>query len=186
MCYSNSKIRDNSDYKQHWFAQQLLNKDAVNCILFINKEPLRTTTYSYSLYNIYDIQDICICCCVKCKRISMVTIFWADEIDTDLLSFGGLCHLNLLRPAPTLQQHQVPGKQTRGCLLKVNILHILEPVCNCFYIMVNAQCSNFVTQKLVGAWGLSFSREFLVEYHSVVRVSNDQRDIVVVGCCCPR
>lgn len=55
------------------------------------------------------------------------TIFWTDEIDTDLLSFRGLRHLNLLWPASTLQQHQVTGKPTRGCLLKINILYPLKP-----------------------------------------------------------
>lgn len=48
-----------------------------------------------------------------CKLPTWFTIFWADEIDTDLLSFRSLCHLNFLGPATTLQQHRVPGKQTR-------------------------------------------------------------------------
>ncbi len=174
-------MRHISAKDQHCFVSELFS--------LLTKNLYWITQYNvsslYTIGYIWDMSKYCGCISVwNANVFQWFTVFWADEIDTDLLSFQGLRHFNLLRPANALQQHQVPGKQTRCCLLKINMPVILKPDSVFFYIMVNGLCSDLVTLHNIGGVFYS-SREFLYEDHSVVRVSNDKGDKVVVGRCSP-
>ena len=90
------------------------------------------------------------------------TVFWTDQIHTDLLSFWSFCNLNLLGPTARFQQHQVSDERERGGGVFM--------WCMCVFVDTS------------GHEGRDHVlREFLQEDHVVVRVPNQQGDIVVVG-----